>query len=162
MIFSDWRHDTHVQHGTMNASMSELLGLYGLLRHFVEVRVVDHTLIAEEVYLFGLTCKALDLLLAAKKRRMDVREAGRQLLLVLEEHLQSHVRVHGDRLVIPKSHWAFDIAQCMVVDGFVVDAFTLERLHLRVNGGRDKLQRLGTLRAVCYGWCDQCSCQLGA
>ena len=101
-IFSDWHHDTNVRHGTMKASMSELLGLCGLLRHFVEVRVVDHTLIAEEVYLFGLTCKALDLLLAAKKRRMDVREAGRQLLLVLEEHLQSHVRAHGDRLVIPK------------------------------------------------------------
>ena len=132
MIFNEWRQETHANHGTMKASMSELLGLYALLRHFVEARVADHTQIADEVYLFGLTCKALDLLLAAKKRRVDVREAGRQLLLTLEEHMQSHVRVHGGQYVIPKSHWAFDIAECMVADGFLVDAFTLERLHLRV------------------------------
>ena len=122
--------------------------------------MADHTQIADEVYLFGLTCKALDLLLAAKKRRVDVREAGRQLLLILEEHMQSHVRVHGGQYVIPKSHWAFDIAECMVADGFLVDAFTLERLHLRVKAVATNCKKLDSLREVCHGRCDQCSCQL--
>ena len=73
-----------------------------MMRHFVDLRTPDHTRITEEVNLFKLTCQALDLVLAAKKRRVGVREAGRQLLSVLEEHLQQHVKVHGSRRILPK------------------------------------------------------------
>ena len=67
MTFNTWYQGTHANHGTMKASMSEMLGLYALLRHFADTRVAAQTQIADEVYLFGLTCKALDLILAAKK-----------------------------------------------------------------------------------------------
>ena len=110
--------------------MSELLGLYVLLRHFVCMRNTDA--IREDVHLFDLTCRAVDLVLLAKKRRMPVRDAGRQLLAVLEEYMQQRAKLHGSRGVVPKHHWAFDIAECMVSDGFVVDAFAMERLHRRV------------------------------
>ena len=133
MVFDAHRMETHESKGTLKASMSELLGLYGLLRHFVGVRMPDHSRMTEEVRLFKLVCKALDLLLAAKKRLMPVREAGRRLLQVLEQHMQ-HAKAHDSARIVPKYHWAFDIAQCMVADGFIVDAFTLERLHIRVKG----------------------------
>ena len=38
----------------------------------------------------------------------------------------------------PNMHWAFDIAECMASDGFLLDAFVLERLHLRVKHIADK------------------------
>ena len=146
-IFHEVRRGIHEDHRTIKANMGDLLGLYALLRHFVESRVPDTSSIVEEVHLFQLTCKAVDLVLAAKKRRVDVREAGAQLLLVLEEHLKLHVKVHGNGRVAPKFHWAFDIAECMVADGFVVDAFTLERLHLRVKAIANHCKNLNKYEA---------------
>ena len=97
-IFDEWRRGKHEEKGTIKASMSELLGLYGMLRHFVDLRTSDLARMSEEVYLFRLTCRAVDLVLAAKKRRMPVRDAGEQLLAVLEEHMQLRVKLHGNRL----------------------------------------------------------------
>ena len=87
----------------IKASMSDLLGLYGLLRHFVEARLPEDRRMAAEVYNFQLVCKAVDLLLAAKKRRVPVRAAGRQLHALLEQHLQRHVQTHGTSRVRPKT-----------------------------------------------------------
>ena len=109
-----------------------------------EVRLADN--------LFKLVCKALDLLLAAKKRRMPVREAGRRLLQVLEQHMQL-AKAHDSDRILPKYHWAFDIAQCMVGDGFIVDAFTLERLHLRVKGVATNCKNLNSYEESVMAGC---------
>jgi hypothetical protein len=54
----------------------------------------------------------------------------------------------GNGRVAPKFHWAFDIAECMVADGFVVDAFTLERLHLRVKAIANHCKNLNKYEAA--------------
>ena len=133
-LFNDHAQKTNEDHLTIKGGMSDLLGLYGLLRHFVETRVPADRRIAAEVDNFHLVCKAVDLLLAAKKRRVPVRDAGRQLLALLQQHLQKHVEAHGNGRVRPKTHWAFDIAECMQQDEMLLDAFGTERLHLRVKG----------------------------
>ena len=122
--------------------MSELLGLYALLRHFVESRVPQDRRIAAEVYNFHLVCKAVDIVLSVKKRRVSVRDGGRQLQAVLEQHLQSHVRTSGNGRVRPKTHCGFDIAECMQQDEMLLDCFMLERLHLRARGGASHCKRL--------------------
>ena len=132
LVFNQWRREANESHGTVKAGMSELLGLYSLLRHFVQTQVKDTTKISREVDIFLSTCKAVDILLAAKKRRVDVRQAGSQLLATLEEHMRLRTEYYGNKGVTPKFHWAFDVAECMKTDGFVVDAFALERVHLRV------------------------------
>ena len=119
---------------TIKASMGDLLGLYGLLRHFVEARLPADGRIGAEVDNFQMACKAVDLLVAAKKRRVPVRAAGRQLQALLAQHLQAHLLSHGASRVRPKTHLAFDIAECMQQDDMLVDAFTTERLHQRVKG----------------------------
>ena len=116
---------------TIKGSMSDLLGLYGLLRHFFEARIPTDPRISAELYNFQLVCKAIDILQMVKKRRLEVRDAGRQLQALLTRHLESHVRVSGTRRVRPKTHWAFDIAECMQQDSILVDCFVTERLHLR-------------------------------
>ena len=73
----------------------------------------------------------MDILRMVKKRRLDVRDGGRQLQVALARHLESHVGVSGTRRVGPKTHWAFDIAECMQQDDILVDCFVTERLHRR-------------------------------
>ena len=132
-LFSEHARSTNDEHLTIKASMGDLVSLYGLLRHFVEVSACrDDARIAVEIYNFKLVCSAVDLLIATKRRQLPIQDAGRQLLVVLERHLQSHVAAHGNRRVRPKTHWAFDVAQCMVDDDYLMDAFTTERLHQRV------------------------------
>jgi hypothetical protein len=52
----------------IKASCSELLGVYGLLRHFVQVEVPDNVEFATARASFFAACTVLDLLLAAKFR----------------------------------------------------------------------------------------------
>ena len=101
-LFNEQARKTNEDALTIKASMSDLLGLYCLLRHFVEVRLPEDRRMAAEVYNFQLVCKAVDLLLAAKKRRVPVRAAGRQLHALLEQHLQRHVQTHGAIRARPK------------------------------------------------------------
>ena len=144
-MFAEWRVEQHAQGETIKASMSELLALYGMLRHFVCLHRSDA--IREDVHLFDLACRAVDLVLQAKKRRVPVREAGKQLMAVLEEYMRQRAKLRGIRGVVPKHHWAFDIAECMVSDGFVVDAFAMERLHRRVKPVAEQVCRTTTYEA---------------
>ena len=141
-IFDDFRRESNEERSTVKASMSELLGLYSLMRHFVETRVPRRSPIEEDVRLFSLVCSMVDLLLLAKKKRLDVKEAGRQLLVRLQDYME-RLSDARDTKPRPKMHWAFDIAECMASDGFLQDTFTLERLHLRVKHVADNCCNLG-------------------
>ena len=127
---------------TIKGPMSELLGLYGVLRHFTETRLPADPRISAELTNFQLVCKAIDILLAAKRGQLAVRDAGHQLQVALATHLESHVRRSGTRRVRPKSHWAFDIAECMQHDDVFVDCFKTERLHLRAKAAAENHKRL--------------------
>ena len=82
-LFNEQARKTNEEALTIKSSMSDLLGLYGLLRHFVEARLPADGRIGAEVWYFQMVCKAVDLLVAAKKRRVPVRAAGRQLQALL-------------------------------------------------------------------------------
>ena len=127
---------------TIKGPMSELLGVYGVMRHFTEARIPADPRISAELYNFQLVCKAIDILLSVKKRRVAVRDGGRQLQVLLAKHLESHVRTSGTRRVRPKTHWAFDIAECMQQDDILVDCFVTERLHLRAKAVAEHHDRL--------------------
>ena len=58
-------------------------------------------------------------------------DAGRQLLTLLQQHVEGHLKAHGNGRVRPKTHWGFDIAECMVQDELLVDSLITEHLHLR-------------------------------
>ena len=104
-LFNEQARKTNEEALTIKASMSDLLGLYGLLRHFVEARLPADGRIGAEVHNFQMVCKAVDLLVAAKKRRVPVRAAGRQLQALLAQHLQAHLLSHGASRVRPKTIW---------------------------------------------------------
>ena len=154
-LFDEHARRLNSEHHGIRCSMSEFLALYSLIRHFVEVRLprlteeegVPRTTdasarLAALVHNFMLACKAVDLMLAAKRRHTSVRDAGRQLLATMHQLMQCHIEAHGTRHVKPKTHWCFDIAECMMQDDFVVDAFVLERLHHRAKAVASNVKNL--------------------
>ena len=86
-IFSESGRKVNESCHRVKAGMSDLLGLYGLLRHFVEVRVPAYDGIAVQLRIFQLGCASIDLLLQAKRHRIALRQAGAKLQTLLEEHL---------------------------------------------------------------------------
>ena len=51
----------------------------------------------------------------------------------------------------PNTHFAFDIAECMQQDDILVDAFTLERLHLRAKRVAERCKDPGNYEASVLG-----------
>ena len=86
-IFAEHARNTNESCHRVKAGMSDMLGLYGLLRHFVEVRAPTDDGIAVQLRIFQLGCASIDLLLLAKKHRVAVRQAGAKLQALLEEHM---------------------------------------------------------------------------
>ena len=137
----------------MKASAGEVIQLYCLLRHWVETRLpTDRPEIARSKRAFLLACKAVDILLLAKRRSLPLSEASVRLRLALTEFLKEHVAQHGVERVRPKHHWAFDIAETMATDHFLFDAFVIERLHLRVRNIADNVSCMASFeRSVLSG-----------
>ena len=55
---------------------------------------------------------------------------------------------HGVNLVKPKTHWAFDIADQIIGDKWVFDAFAIERLHLRIKSLADNVKNLTDYESI--------------
>ena len=168
-IFDEYGQEANDGHGTLKCNSSELLGLYGILRHFAEFMVTDPRL-ADEKSTFLLCCKSVDILLLAKRGAMRLSEAGPRLRAAHAAYLAEEVRLHGQDNLIPKTHWAFDCADDMQESAgqeapsacrgreapsagrgredtddhgeFIFDSFIIERLHLRVRAVADHCKNL--------------------
>lgn len=156
-IFDAYGAPANEKHDTLKCNASELLGLYGLLRHFAETVVHDDS-VEDERRAFLSACRSLDVILLAKRGRMSVAHAAGKLRESHSEYMALDFRIHGTQNVKPKTHWTFDIADQLEEDAatparrpadvpvaggapapdakeedeFIFDAFIIERLHLRV------------------------------
>ena len=131
-IFREAGRKANAESKCIKANMSDLMGLYGLLRHFVETRCPADARIAPQLRLFAMSCKAVDMLLEAKRGLVALRELSEPLTQLLEKQMQLRQRLSAR--VVPKHHWAFDIAECFSLTDIpmLLDTFGTERLHLRV------------------------------
>jgi hypothetical protein len=118
----------------IKCSCSELLGLYGLLRHFFELHVRDGSAVQAEYRSFLAACEVLDLLLIAKRCTADIVQTANRLAVAASEHLRLHIVAYGTDYVKPKHHWTLDVPAQILRDGCVLDAFIIERTHLLVKG----------------------------
>ena len=109
-LFGETGRKANAEGKSIKANMSEMLGLYGLLRHFVETRCPADARIATELRLFAMSCKAVDLLIAAKHGLVPLQDLSQPLTQLLEKQMQ--LRLRASATVVPKHHWAFDIAEC--------------------------------------------------
>lgn len=118
----------------VKASCSELLGVYGLLRVFFVLKLGERPEYEAHLASYLAFCNFIDRMLAAKQSATPTRvaEIVPSLRVAAREHLDKHLAVYGDAYFRPKGHWLQDVPAQFAVDGFVLDAFVVERLHLRV------------------------------
>lgn len=87
---------------------------------------------AAELASFGALCAVIDIIAVVKNGAADARTAAPTLRRALGEHFRLQSAAYGDSLVRPKQHWNADIPDQWVRDGVSLDAFVIERAHLRV------------------------------
>lgn len=131
-VFDEYRSQSSQEAEKLKCTASELLGLYGLLRHFIETRVGDHADLAAKRASFQAACSCLDLILFAKRGLASCDEVAPRLLQASCRHLQLHIAAYGHSHIKPKHHWALDIADQIRDHDCVLDAFIIERIHLQV------------------------------
>ncbi len=131
-VFSEWRHSDDTKADKMKASASECLGVYSILRQFSLSEVGDRPEVAPQRASFEAMCDAVDTIQMAKKGLIALPQAAERLRNQLSRWLRLHTAAYGSRWIKPKFHWLFDVAEQMLIDGFIIDQFIVERLHLLV------------------------------
>jgi hypothetical protein len=131
-IFDELRQKKRGEPAKLRCNASELLGLFGLLRHFAETCVGESEDVAKEMASFNALSECLGLILLAKRGMLHLGDAGARLKAASENHLRLHIAAYGTGFVVPKHHWQLDVADQLGRDGCVLDAFIIERLHLVV------------------------------
>ena len=81
---------------------------------------------------FLAVCSIVDVIILAKQRRVTMQQASDLLLRALTDHLEKHKAAYGTGSLKPKHNFMFDVACQWLYQELVVDAFVIERLHLRV------------------------------
>jgi hypothetical protein len=127
-VFSSYKSSIAAER--LKCSASDLLGLYVLLRFYIETTECPRPNKAAEDS-FNAACKCVDLLLAIKRGEVPIQEGGLQLQAAQCDYLRLHVAAHGTSNVRPKHHWALHVGQQIRRDSCVLDTFIVERLHLR-------------------------------
>lgn len=150
----------------LKCNCAELLGLYGLLRHWVEVRVGSRDEVRPQRASFDAACQVLDLLMIAKRQLALPGVTAAQLQQSVSRFLTLHKEAYGTQHLRPKHHWLMDIPQQVARDSAVVDAFVIERQHLLVKGVAEHVDNTTTyersvMSSVCTlvynaddAWCD--------
>ena len=124
----------------LRATCSEFLGLYGMMRCFVALRL--GAVPAHEAFKlsFDSACEVVDAVLAVKQGLVAIGDGADRLDRSIRRHLALHLNAYGDRHVKPKHHWMLDVAEQVRRDGCVIDAFVIERTHLRVKRVAEPVQ----------------------
>ena len=128
----------------LKASCSELIGVYGLLRLFVESKLSGIPGLSSNVQSFKACCKMLDFMLSAKTSTMPIHHAADMLEQATCDFMRLHVGAYGTRMVRPKHHWQMDVPQQLRRDRVVLDAFVIERTHLSVKRLAEHIKNTST------------------
>ena len=134
-VFSQYRMSSDTSkdsYGKVRGNMSEMLGVYGLIRHVAETVIVDEQ-IALEKEAFLAACSVVDVMLDAKRGITTLRVAAQRLRDAAVHALTTLFAAHGREHAKPKHHWLFDIAELMEIHQameLLLDAFVVERNHL--------------------------------
>ena len=143
-IFSSYRSSSEAER--LKRSASELLGLYVLLRYFVQTTTPPKPN-RDAKMAFELGCECIDLILLLKRGHLDAEQGSRQLEQAQRRYMEAHVRAHGDSHIRPKHHFQLRIPSQVRRDGAVLDAFVVERMHLRVKQIADLIHNTSAFEA---------------
>jgi hypothetical protein len=117
----------------MRCQASELLGLYTLVKHWVDEHAQDARVDLERKSFYAAVA-VVDLIMQAKNSlsSASVRAVVGKLTTAIQQHLRAHKAAYGEGRIKPKHHWLWDVALQLLRDGLVLDAFVVERNHLSI------------------------------
>ena len=135
-MFNEYRIPNNQAIHMVKGSMTDILGVYSLVRHIVETSPeLNRPELDLERTSFFKCCSVVDCFLTAKRSQVSLIETAAYVREANAQHLQALVAAYGKRAVKPKNHWTFDVADAMERDDewmFLPDALSLERLHITV------------------------------
>ena len=137
-----------------------MLGVYSLLRHFVQTRLQDADGLDLQKASFQAACRIIDICILAKQARIPLKRASKLLRDALTDHLVKHKNVYGESSLKPKHHFMFDVADQWEHQPEVVDAFVVERLHLRVKTVAELVRNTSTFERSCLASLINSHCRL--
>ena len=146
-VFDSYRSSSSETANKLKASASELLGLYGMLRHFVEVKIDVCDALAAHRASFEAACDVVDVILLCKRRVVDIAEGAAALERAVAKHMTLHRLAYGDIHLKPKHHWMMHIGQQLQRDSCIVDAFVVERCHLLVKSIAEHVRNTSNFEA---------------
>ena len=137
---------------SIRCGASELLAVARALEEFVETQVPSDDRIAVHKSFFLAARDTVELLLRVKRGEVACAQAVSALERQSGEHIAATIALHGAGSVTPKFHWCFDIAEQLRSADYLMDAFVIERLHLRARDVADRLQNTTAYEAtLCAG-----------
>lgn len=142
-VFNSYRSSSSAEAERLKCSASEMMGLYDLLRHFVEVKITRVDVAAQRASFYA-ACECIDIILSAKRGITSPPQAAAQLKVAQRRHMEAHLAAYGNDHLKPKHHWEMDIAEQIERDGRVLDTLVVERMHLRVKRVSERI--VNTLR----------------
>lgn len=66
---------------------------------------------------------------------------GGELDVAMASHLRFHMAAYGDQHIRPKHHWLLDVPGQLRRDRLLLDAFIIERIHLRIKAAAEKVRK---------------------
>ena len=137
---------------SIRCSASELLTLARCIEEFIAAKVPPDERLSAQKAFFAAAVRTVDLLMMVKQGRVPCAAAADELERSCQAQLAKFIEVHGAARVTPKFHWAFDIAEQLRNTDYLMDAFVIERLHLRCRSVADNIQNTTSYEAsVCAG-----------
>jgi hypothetical protein len=131
-VFNAYRDKSTHEHSKLKASASEVLGLYSLIRHFIETQLVaSHGALAAERAAFDSACEIVDTIQLAKAGLSTV-DASVRLRTLYSEYWRLLQLAYGNDPIKPKHHWFWDIILQLPNCPMVLDQFVIERGHIDI------------------------------
>ena len=130
-MFDEHRNKASHEKDKLKCSASELLGIYGIFRHWVDTHIGDREEIRLERASLDACLHVVDVILEAKRGIVTMAQSAHALRSAIKTHLEAHIRAYGKDDLKPKHHWLWDIAQQWLSCPCVLDAFIIERIHNR-------------------------------
>ncbi len=122
-------HASNNEANKLKCSASEAIGLYGLLRHYIEVYVAKDAVTDAHRTSWEAACKLVGLLLAAKHEVSSCAVIAPRLQEAAATHSQAHILAYGPDSVRPKHHWAHALGAQVIRYHLVSAAFAIELIN---------------------------------
>lgn len=139
VVFNEWRTRSNDAADKFKCSASELLGVYGLVRHFCTMRWTPTPAVELPYASFLQACKLVDVILDCKSQAIPQAQIASRIRAAIGRFFDAHKAAYGSSHFLPKHHWLWDVAQQAIDTPHILDNFILERLHLRVRDLANKL-----------------------